>query len=102
MRRVSRFSVLAFAALRFGTPPLRPTLKTPGTRANFNFIEANVFGGVSDYANVDAGLGTRYSTTGLVGLRATENFWNYFALGRKRHGSLAASADLPGISLSPA
>ena len=81
MRRVSRFSVLAFAALAVLTlPRLAHAQNARDTSDYFNFIEADVFGGVSYYANVDAGLGTRYSTNGLVGLRATENFWNYFGL----------------------
>ncbi|HMD48490.1 MAG TPA: PKD domain-containing protein [Bryobacteraceae bacterium] len=46
----------------------------------FNFIEAGVFGGVSYYANVDAGIGTKLTTDGIVGVRATENFWNYFGI----------------------
>jgi hypothetical protein len=46
----------------------------------FNFVELNVFGGVSYYAPVDAGLGTRYTTDGVIGGRFTENIWNYFAL----------------------
>jgi outer membrane protein OmpA-like peptidoglycan-associated protein len=46
----------------------------------FNFIEADVFGGVAYYAPVNAGLGNKFNTDGLMGVRATENFWNYFGL----------------------
>lgn len=79
MRRVSRFLVLAaFAILTL--PRLAHAQNARDTSDYFNFIEANIFGGVSYFAPVDAGLGTRYTTNGVVGVRLTENFWNYFGI----------------------
>jgi len=81
MRRVSRFSVLAFAALAILTlPPMAQAQNARDTSDYFYFIEANVFGGSSYYAPVDAGLGTRYTTNGVVGFRFTENFWDYVGI----------------------
>jgi outer membrane protein OmpA-like peptidoglycan-associated protein len=79
MRRVSRFSILAFAALAV-LPRLAHAQNARDTSDYFYYMEANVFGGVSYYAPVDSGLGTRYSTNGVVGVRVTENVWDYFGI----------------------
>ncbi|HYL38026.1 MAG TPA: PKD domain-containing protein [Bryobacteraceae bacterium] len=82
MRAVSRFAVLALVVAGiFGSPHAAYAQNAARTSNDyFNFIEANVFGGVGYYAPVDAGLGTRFTTDGLVGVRLTENFWEHFGL----------------------
>ena len=40
----------------------------------FNFIEAGVFGGLSYYAPVDAGIGTKFTSDGIIGVRVTRTF----------------------------
>jgi len=81
MSGVPRFSLLAIAAFAvFAVSPLAHAQNARDTSDYFNFMEFNVFGGVSYYAPVDAGLGTRLTTEGIVGARVTENFWNYFGI----------------------
>ena len=78
---VRRYSVLVACVLglAWATSARAQNAASP-SNDYFNFIEADVFGGVAYYAPVDAGLGDEFNTDGLVGVRLTENFWNYFGL----------------------
>jgi outer membrane protein OmpA-like peptidoglycan-associated protein len=79
---VRRSSILGLAIFGLALAPLSLDAQNAAKPDNdyFNFIEGAVFGGVSYYVPVDAGIGTKYTTDGMIGVRATENFWNYFGL----------------------
>jgi len=45
-----------------------------------DFFEVNIFGGWGDYAKQSGQPYSQIQQGGIMGARATENFWNYFAL----------------------
>jgi outer membrane protein OmpA-like peptidoglycan-associated protein len=79
---VRTFSLLGLAVcgLALGPATLEAQNAAKPDNDYFNFIEAGVFGGLSYYAPVDAGIGTKFTSDGIIGVRVTENFWNYFGL----------------------
>src|SRR5579871_3292321 len=79
---VRRFSLLGLVLGGLALVPAALHAQNAASTNNdyFNFVELGVFGGVSYYAPVDAGIGTKYTTEGMVGVRATENFWRYFGI----------------------
>jgi outer membrane protein OmpA-like peptidoglycan-associated protein len=108
MQAVRRYSVLVVGVLGLALAPSAAQAQNAAKPDNdyFNFIELGVFGGVGYYAPVDAGLGTHFSTDGLVGVRVTQNYWNYFGLEESyaaysNHNLLFETSPRPNLILPP-
>src|SRR5579883_814437 len=93
-KAIWRYSAVFATVLGLASAPPAARAQNAASPTNdyFNFVEAGVFGGVAYYAPVEAGLGTRFNTDGLVGVRLTENFWNYF--GVEENGTVYSNHNL--------
>ena len=83
MRAVSRFPVLALAALVcVGTPQAVRAQQNAASHSDdyFNFIELNGYVGWRDFEEIEHGLGTKLDEGAVLGVRMTENFWEHVAI----------------------
>src|SRR5579864_4960475 len=84
---VWRFAAVVLAVLAIGAmmPSVAQAQTDKKTNAAvtddyFNLVEFNIYGGMEHFGRVGAGLGTQLTTGGVVGVRLTENVFNYFGI----------------------
>src|SRR5260370_20457043 len=85
MRAIWRLAVLA--TVLFGIESAIPTAANAqtGKKAStsddyYNLLECSVCGGMTRYGRVDAGVGTQFTQGGVLGMRLTENPFQYFGI----------------------
>jgi outer membrane protein OmpA-like peptidoglycan-associated protein len=87
IRAVWRFAAVVLAVLLIGAmlPSVAQAQTDKKTNAAvtddyFNLVEFDIFGGMEHFGRVGAGLGSQLTTGGIVGVRLTENIFNYFGI----------------------
>lgn len=79
LRAVARVVPLVTAGLALTLSQAQAQNAAPKSADYFNFFEINLFGGYENYAKVHNAVRTKIGPGPMVGVRLSENFWNYFA-----------------------